>query len=307
MALRVVFLGNDPWSVPALEALAQSPHRPLLVVTREPRPAGRGGRPRPTAVAEAARALGLPLREVATVKRGPGLEALREAEPDVLAVVAYGEILPPEVLEIPRLAPVNLHFSLLPALRGADPVRRAILEGLEVTGATTIRMDEGMDTGPVLLQVEERIRPEEDAGSLGGRLAARGGRLLVETLDGLASGSLEERPQGDGAASLAPRLRADEEWIDWTEPADAVVRRVRALAPDPGARTRFRGRVLKVYRAAPAEGRGEPGAVLRSGGLVVAAGEGAVRLEEVLPEGRRRMSGEDFARGHRPEAGERLG
>lgn len=307
MALRVTFLGNDPWSVPSLVALGESSHLVGSVLTREPRPAGRGRRLRPTAVADAARAVGLPLQEVATVKTGPGFEAVRDSRPDVLVVVAYGEILPGDVLELPRIGPVNVHFSLLPALRGADPVRRAIAGGATTTGVTTIRMNLGMDTGPILLQAEEAIRPEDDAGTLGERLAALGGRLLVETLDGLEAGTIEERPQDDAAATLARRFGSEEEWIEWEAPADEIVRRIRALAPDPGARTRFRGRVLKAYRGRVVSGEGTPGAVLDPGDLVIAAGEGAVRLEEVLPEGKRRMSGEEFARGQRPETGERVG
>ena len=308
MALRAVFLGNDPWSVPSLEALDRSPHEVAAVVTREPRPAGRGGALRPTSVAEASRRLDLPLREVATVKEGEGFEALRGPDPDVLVVVAYGEILPPAVLAVPRIAPINVHFSLLPALRGADPVRRAILEGLGTTGVTIMRMDEGMDTGPILLQAEEPIRTEDDAGSLGERLAALGGRLLVETLDRIEAGAAEEREQNHERATLASKIPREEEWIDWSAPADDVVRRVRALAPDPGARTRFRGRVLKAYAARPEEAAGEPGTVATAeGALIVAAGEGAVALEEVLPEGKRRMSAAEFIHGYRPEPGERLG
>ena len=304
MALRVAFLGNDPRSVPTLEALAASPHETVVVVTREPRPAGRGGEPRPTAVAGAARRLGISLQEVATVKEGEGREALERAGPDVLVVVAYGEILPADILAVPRLAPINVHFSLLPELRGADPVRRAILEGLATTGVTTMRMDEGMDTGPILLQVEEPIGDDDDAGALGQRLAGLGARLLVETLDRLED--IEERPQDEARATVAPKIPREEEWIDWSEPADAVVRRVRALSPEPGARTRLRGKVLKVYRARAVDGEGEPGTVVSLEELVVAGGEGAVALEEVLPEGRRRMTGAELAHGHRPEPGERL-
>jgi methionyl-tRNA formyltransferase len=307
--MLVAFLGNDRWSVPSLEALVGSSHRVVAVLTRVPRPVGRGGKLRPTPVAEAARRLGQPLFEVETVKRGPGLEVLQRSIPDVLAVVAYGEILPTHVLELPRVAPVNVHFSLLPALRGADPVRRAILEGLDVTGVTTIRMDEGMDTGPILLQVEERIAAGEDAGSLGDRLAILGGRLLVETMDRLDAGDLTPGPQDHELASFAPKLRPEEEWIDWAEDADAVDRRVRALSPEPGARTRFRGKVLKVLRVGMVEASGPPGTFLEPLGTtpVVAARSGAVALERVTPEGSRPMSGDEFARGHRPEPGERLG
>jgi methionyl-tRNA formyltransferase len=307
--MRVAYLGNDPRSVPPLKALAESSHRVVLVVTRDPRPAGRGGQLRPTPVSEASRALGLPVVETPTVKAGRGLESLRGSAPDVLAVVAYGEILPEGILDLPRVAPVNVHFSLLPELRGADPVRRAILRGLEATGVTTMRMDEGLDTGPILLQAKEPIRDEDDAGSLGARLADLGGWLLVDTLDRLGDGSIEERPQDSARATSAPRLGPEEEWIDWSEPADAVWRRVRALAPDPGARTRFRDQVLKVLRAVPVEDRGNPGAVVEASNrrLAVAAGRGAVALEEVIPEGRKRMSGPDFARGQRPQVGDRFG
>jgi methionyl-tRNA formyltransferase len=306
--VRVVFLGNDVWSVPSLQALANSSHEVALVATRVPRPAGRGGKLRATPVAEAARTLGFPLAEAETVKRGAGLEAIQNAAPDVLVVVAYGEILPKDILEIPRSAPVNVHFSLLPALRGADPVRRAILEGLQVTGVTTIRMDEGADTGPIHLQQDERIRDGDDAGSLGARLAEVGGSLLVRTLDRLEDGDLQERPQDDAAATLAPKLRSEEEWLDWSEDARRVGLRVRALALDPGARTRFRDRILKVLKARASQGDGEPGTIVAvsKDALGVAAATGVVYLEEVLPEGRRRMSGSEFIRGYRPEVGERL-
>lgn len=306
--MRVVFLGNDPWSVAPLEALAASSHELALVVTRDPRPAGRRGELRPTAVADAARRLELPLLETKTVKRDEGLEAIRDREPDILAVVAYGEILPLTVLELPGIAPVNVHFSLLPALRGADPVRRAILEGLDETGVTTMRMDEGMDTGPVLLQASEPIRDEDDGGSLGLRLAAVGGELLVRTLDGLESGEVTGQAQDHERATMAPKLTPEDEWIDWGEAATRVWNRVRALAPDTGAKTRFRDRVLKVLRAEVVEGSGQPGTVLEVSKqrLSVAAGNGAVALDEVVPEGRKRMSGVEFARGQRLEPGEVL-
>jgi methionyl-tRNA formyltransferase len=314
--VRVVFLGNAPWSVPSLEALAASSHEVALVITRSPRPAGRGNRPTPTPVAEAARRLGLPLQEVETVKSGPGFDALADAAPAVLAVVAYGEILPKSVLDIPRVAPVNVHFSLLPELRGAAPVQRAILQGLAVTGVTTILMDEGMDTGPILLQAEEPISPHDDAGSLGDRLAALGGRLLAETVDRLEAGTLVDRPQDEAKATYAPKLKPADRVIDWLQPADSIARRVRAMAPEPGATTSFRGRNLKLLaaREAPEQERAadprpqEPGRLLPGREeLGVRTGKGLLILEVVQPEGRRRMSGAEFVRGYRPEIGERLG
>lgn len=309
--MRVAFLGNARWSVPSLDALAASPHHVALVVTRIPRPARRGG-VEPTPVADAARRLGLPLVEAETVKAGSGLEALSESAPEVLAVVAYGEILPPAVLALPTVAPVNVHFSLLPELRGAAPVQRAILEGHAVTGVTTIRMDEGLDTGPILLRAEEDIRDGDDSGSLGDRLAALGGRLLVETLDGLENGSVTGRPQEEARATHAPKLTAEDRVIRWDETAERVVRRVRALSPDPGATATFRGRVLKVLRATvgtvepPAEPPGSIG-VGTDGNPSVVAIDGVVRLLDVAPEGRRRMSGAEFVRGYRPKVGEVLG
>ena len=307
---RVVFLGNDEWSVPSLEAIAASEHELALVITRVPRPAGRGNRLTPTPVAIAARRLGLPLKEVETVKSGHGLEALRGARPDVIAVVAYGEIVPAEVLRIPSVGPVNLHFSLLPELRGAAPVQRAILEGLTATGVTTMLMDEGMDTGPILEQAEEQIEEEDDAGSLGHRLSAVGARLLVDTIDRLAANQLEPRPQDHAKATYAPKLRPEERWIDWMQEAGVIVRRVRALAPEPAASTLFRGKTLKVFGgvADPSTGR-EPGAItdVSKDGFGVGAGEGIVRILELAPEGRKRMTAAEFVRGYRPDVGERLG
>jgi methionyl-tRNA formyltransferase len=306
--LRVAFLGNDPWSVPSLEALARSRHDVVVVVTRVPRPGRRGQGPAPTPVAAAARARGLPLAEVETVKSEPGFEALAAAAPDVLAVVAYGEILPVVVLNVPTIAPVNVHFSLLPLLRGASPVQTALLLGMGETGVTTIRMDAGMDTGPILRRREEPIRDDDDAGSLGARLARIGGDLLVETLDDLSAGRATPVPQDDARATFAPKLGPADRRLDWNEPARVLVDRVRAFSPDPGTTATFRGQPLKVLRAQAVEGAGEPGAIVDvdQDGFVVATAEGGFRPAEVAPPGGRRMSAADFARGHRPVPGERL-
>jgi len=240
----VAFVGNARWSVTPLECLAASRHPVVLVVTREARPAGRGGTLTPTKVADAARRLDLPLRELASVRDETGLRALRDADPDVLAVVAYGEILSAEVLAVPRLMPVNVHFSLLPELRGAAPVERAIMSGLRDTGVTTMRMDEGLDTGPILLQRSTEVRADEDAGMLAGRLARLGGELLVDTLDRLAEGTLSETPQDDAAATYAAKITWEDEVVDWSRSQEEIARQVRALFPTPGATTprrRFAG------------------------------------------------------------------
>ena len=232
--------------------------------------------------------------------------ALDDAAPDVLVVVAFGEILPPALLERARLLPVNVHFSLLPRWRGAAPVQRAILAGDGVTGVTTMRMTEGLDEGPVLLRAETPIGPDEDAGTLGTRLAEMGGRLLIDTLDGLSSRAVREHPQDADRATFAPKLTRGDRHIDWTRPADEVVRRVRAFAPEPGAVTTFRGTNLKILRAAAGGSGTEPSVVapgrmgVADGKPLVASGSGSVSLLEVAPQGRRRMSGEEFARGYRP-------
>ncbi|MGZ8585927.1 MAG: methionyl-tRNA formyltransferase [Actinomycetota bacterium] len=306
---RVAFLGNDAWSVPSLEALAASGHDVVLVVTAEPKPAGRGNALRPTPVAGPARALGLPLAEVVTVREGPGFERLTSTRPDVLAVVAYGELLPDAVLELPSIAPVNLHFSLLPELRGASPVQTALLLGLDRTGVTTILMERGLDTGPVVEQREEAISPGDDAGSLGARLADAGARVLVTSIDRLAAGPVEARPQDHDRATFAPKLGAPDRTLDWSAPARALVNRCRALSPEPAATTSFRGRGLKVFRAKAAGGGGEPGRIVEvaADGFGVATAEGVFVPLELAPAGGRRMSAGDFVHGYRPERGELLG
>ena len=207
--MRIAFLGNDAWSVPSLRALAAADDVDVeLVLTNPPRPAGRGSQLTPTAVADAAGELDLPLLEVDRVRDGEGFDALDALEPDAIVVVAYGEILTPDVLDIPRLGAVNVHFSILPRWRGAAPVARAILEGDEVTGVTVMLMDEGLDTGPVLRTAETSIAPDEDAGTLGARLAELGAPLLVEVLRGLDDGSVEPRVPGSRGRDVRPEAPA---------------------------------------------------------------------------------------------------
>jgi methionyl-tRNA formyltransferase len=301
--------------VAPLRALADAANIEVeLVVTNPPRPAGRGSHLTPTAVADAARTLGLPLLEVNRIRDGEGFDALDLLEPDAIVVVAYGEILTPDVLDIPRLGAVNVHFSLLPRWRGAAPVQRAILEGDEVTGVTVMLMDEGMDTGPVLATVETAIHPEEDAGSLGARLAEIGAPLLVETLRGLDEGAVAPSSQDHTGATYAPKLLPAERTIHWDQPADSIVRKIRSLAPDPGAVTKFREGRLKVLVARAIDERERtadpsvPGVVERwDRDPLVRAWPGFVELLEVAPAGRKRMSGEEWVRGAKIQPGERLG
>jgi methionyl-tRNA formyltransferase len=307
--LRIAFLGNDRWSVPSLEAIAGSNHEVVAVITAAPKPAGRGNELRSTPIADAARERGLPLHEVETVKAGQGADALAASAPDLLVVVAYGEILPQAVLDLPAIAPVNVHFSLLPELRGASPVQTALLEGRAETGVTTIVMDAGMDTGPVILQRAEAIEPGDDAGSLGDRLASIGAQVLVETVDRFAGGAVEPQPQDEEAATFTKLLGADDRVLRWSEPARDLVNRTRAMAPEPGASARFRGEDLKILRAEAVPAVGEPGTIVDAGkqGFVVATGEDGFRAIELAPAGRRRMRASDFVNGYRPAVGERLG
>jgi methionyl-tRNA formyltransferase len=307
--LRIAFLGNDRWSVPPLRAIAGSSHEVVAVITAAPKPAGRGNELRPTPVADAARSAELPLHEVETVKAGPGADALASSAPDLLVVVAYGEILPPTILGLPAIAPVNLHFSLLPELRGASPVQTALLEGRVETGVTTIVMDAGMDTGPVIVRRAEAIEPGDDAGSLGDRLASIGAEVLVETVDLFASGAVEPRPQDESSATFSKLLGAEDRVLRWVEPARDLVNRTRAMAPEPGASARFRGEDLKILRAEAVPAIGEPGTIVDASkqGFVVATGEDGFRAIELAPAGRRRMGATDFVNGYRPVVGERLG
>ena len=307
--VRVAFLGNDAWSVASLDALARSAHEVVAVVTAEAKPAGRGNEPTPTAVAVAARASGLPLVEVETVKTGHGFKELAASAPDVLAVVAYGELLPPNVLNLPAIAPVNLHFSLLPSLRGASPVQTALLLGLEETGVTTIVMDRGLDTGPVIAQLREPIGSADDAGSLGARLASIGAGVLVESVDLLSSGPIAPRPQDHRMATFAPKFGPEDRVLDWSNPAGVLANLVRALSPEPAATTTFRSEPLKVFRADVVNVAGEPGTIvdISGDGIVVATTSGGFRPLDVAPAGRKRMTGADLVNGLRPEVGERLG
>jgi methionyl-tRNA formyltransferase len=312
VTLRIAFCGNDPWSVPALEAIDGEPELSVeVVITNPPRPAGRGSVPTATAVAMHARSRGLPVREVAGVRGGEGVRALELARPDAIVVVAYGELLSPAVLAIAPYGGINLHFSLLPRWRGAAPVQHALMAGDRVTGVTVMQMDAGLDTGPILNQLEESIRPEDDAGALGARLAHLGGRLLVSVLRMLPDSGLPPRPQDDHLATFAPRIGASDRVIAWGRPAADIVRQVRGLAPDPAATTAFRGQPLKLITAALDHGGGEgpPGEVLSvdGRGVLVGAGADAVWLVEVAPAGRKRMDAAAWARGARFEPGERLG
>jgi methionyl-tRNA formyltransferase len=316
--MRVVYLGTPAAAVPPLRALLDSAHQVVAVVTRPDRPRDRrGGAPLPSPVKQAALAAGVPVLEPPG-GRDPELPGrLADTGADIGVACAFGYLLPDQVLAAFPRGIVNLHFSLLPAYRGAAPVQRALLDGVEVTGVTTFLIDAGMDTGPMLLAAEVPVEPGEDAGSLTARLAEVGARLTVETLDALEAGQVEPRPQPDAGASLAPKVTGEEARLDFSRPAARLADAVRAFTPAPGAWTTHRGRRLKVTRAAPADqewaGSGEtrldPGrlAVGPGGRLLVGTADHPLELLEVRPEGRRAMSGAEFTRGARLGPDEWLG
>jgi methionyl-tRNA formyltransferase len=302
--VRVVYLGTPAAAVPPLAALLASAHEVVAVVTRPDRPRDRrGGTPQPSPVKQAALAAGLPVL-APPGGRDPELPGrLAALGADIGVACAFGYLLPDPVLAAFPRGIVNLHFSLLPAYRGAAPVQRALLDGIEVTGVTTFVIDAGMDTGPMLLAAEVPVREGEDAGALTMRLAEVGARLTVETLDALEAGQVTPRPQPAEGATLAPKVTAEEARLDFTRPAGRLADAVRAFTPAPGAWTTHRGRRLKITRATvDTEGAAlEPGrlAVGPGGRLLAGTGDGALELVEVRPEGRRAMSGAEFARGAR--------
>ncbi len=300
MTARVVYFGTPDFAVPPLAALVAAGFPVPLVVTQPDRPVGRHAALRPSAVASWSAARGLPLEKPERLRDNAALrEALAAARPAAIAVVAYGRIFPPDLLSIPPLGCVNVHASLLPRHRGASPVQAAILAGDPETGVATMRMEEGLDTGPVYLERRVPIGKGETAGALSSRLAAIGGELLVETLRGLEAGTLSPRPQR-GEPSLCRPIRREDAAADWTRPAEELARRLRAFTPWPGLFTFLGGERVKILAARPASagGEGEPGDLRLEGGeLVASAGAGtALVLERLQRAGRNPVTGAELAR-----------
>jgi methionyl-tRNA formyltransferase len=303
--VRLVFMGTPDAAVPSLRALASTVDV-VEVYTRRDRPKGRGLKVGASPVKLAAEELGTPivqpksLRDQASHLRSLGL--------DVIVVVAYGMILPTDVLEATRLGCVNVHFSLLPRWRGAAPVEHAILAGDERTGVTTMLMDPGLDTGPALYEETVAIEPDDTTGTLTERLAGLAPDLLVRTLLDLDAGTVEPRSQDDTKATLAPKIEPAQAVLDPTMPATELERRVRAMNPAPGAFVDFRGRRLKVWEADVVPGDGPVGTIVADQDRpAVQTSDGRLALVQVQPEGKNRMAGDAFTRGYRPEPGERVG
>ncbi len=310
--MRIVFLGSGAFAIPSFEALLEAGHRILALVTQPDKASGRGRDLTAPPLKPIAEGHGIPVLQPRRVREPESVAALRALAPDVQVVVAYGQILPRSIIEIPPLGTVNVHGSLLPHLRGAAPIQWAIEQGLEETGVTTMSIDEGLDTGPILLARRLAIGPEETAAELEPRLARLGASVLLETLSGLESRTLGPTPQDSSRATHAPLIRKEDGRIDWTRRADALARRVRAFHPWPGSQARLGGKTLKVLRArvaplpSPSAAPGTWSSVDQEG-VTVACGEGtALLVREVQPESRRGMDAFAFATGARLSAGTRF-
>jgi methionyl-tRNA formyltransferase len=306
--VKVVFAGTPEVAVPALEAVAASRHELVGVVTRPDAPAGRGRRLQASPVADRAERLGVPVLKPAHPRDPDFQEQLRALEPDCCPVVAYGALLPQSALDIPEHGWVNLHFSVLPAWRGAAPVQHAIWAGDEVSGATTFRIVKELDAGPTYGLMTQTIRPHDTAGDLLARLAEGGASLLVQTLDGIEDGSLVAREQPAEGLSLAPKITVEDAHVDWREPAVAVDRRIRACTPDPGAWSTWAGERIKLGPVQPVDReRLEPGHLeVTKNEVLVGTATGPVRLGRVKAFGKKEMEAADWARGVRVETGARF-
>ncbi|MCH8266155.1 MAG: methionyl-tRNA formyltransferase [Acidobacteria bacterium] len=311
--MKIVFAGSPLFALHTLERLAAAGHDIRAVVTQPDRPTGRRQQLEAPPVKEAARKLGLAVFQPEKIKGEDSRAFFGEIQPEAVVVVGYGQILPPWLLELPRFGCINLHASLLPAYRGAAPIQWAVVRGETKTGVTTMQMDPGLDTGPVLLQWETGIGAEETSVSLGKRLSVAGADLMIETLKGLEKGTLIARPQDNSLASRAPLLKKDDGRIDWSLSAQEIFNRVRGLLPWPGAHTVFRGKKLQVWRAKPNSAESADSAVscgqllAEQDRVSVACGGGtSLQLLELQMEGKRRVVAADFIHGARPQAGELL-
>jgi methionyl-tRNA formyltransferase len=297
--MRIVFIGTGEIGVPTLRALLESEHEVVAVVTQPDKRFGREQRIEPPPIKKEIAKTRIPILQPARIKNQKAIEEIRDFAPDVIVVVAYGQILPRDVLEIPRLACLNLHASLLPRWRGAAPIQAAIAAGDCETGITVMYMDEGLDTGDILLQRSVNILPNDTGGSLHDRLAQIAPETLLESLRLVAAGNAPRIAQDNARATYAPKLKREHGLIEWSESAEAIERKIRAYNPWPGVFMKVDRQNLKVFSASVINLNRQPGEVLRSDkDLIVATGKGALSLGEVQLEGKRRMSAAEFLRGH---------
>jgi methionyl-tRNA formyltransferase len=309
--MKVVFCGTPQFAVPTLESLVSAGHEIALVVTQPDRPQGRGLELAASPVKQTALRHSLSITQPERIKNNTEFrQRLEEIAPEVIVVVGYGRIIPPWMLGLPRLGNINLHASLLPKYRGAAPIQWAIAEGETITGVTTMLLNEGLDTGDILLQREMPIALDDTAVTLAPRLATVGAALMLETLQGLQAGSITAIPQDHSCATLAPILKREDGLIDFSRPAEAIVNRLRGFQPWPGAYTFFRGKKLAVLEAKAAEGsKPNPGTInVEAGHVRVGCGNRTtLELVSIQLEGKKRTSTEEFVRGYRVQSGEELG
>lgn len=300
----IVFMGSPDFSVPSLQMLAKH-HRIVGVVTQPDRPAGRGRTLSPPPVKQAAGSLGLPVIQPTRLRAPEAMEQLRQWNPDLIVVAAFGQILRPEVLDLPPFGCINVHASLLPRWRGAAPIQAAILHGDEQTGVTIMRMDPGVDTGPIIQQMAISIQPDETAGELSGRLAELGAKLLTDVLPGYLSGELEPRPQDGDQATYTAVLKKEDGELDFTQPAAWLARQVRAFQPWPGAFTFWQNQPLKISRASTGQSPESEAALLPGqhtlyqGQPAICTSQGLLVLERLQPAGKKPMDGKSFLQGAR--------
>ncbi len=302
-------MGTPQFAVPILKALLEGDDEVVAVVTQPDKPAGRGKKLTPPPVKLLAQKYGVPVLQPQKIKEPAFLEELRKLSPDVIVVAAYGKILPKEILELPAYGCINVHASLLPKFRGAAPINWAIISGEKETGVTIMQMDEGMDTGDILLMEKIPIENEETAGTLHDKLSHLGARLILETLKRLKDGTLKPRRQPEEGVSYAPMLRKKDGLLDFNRPAKELACLIRGLDPWPTAYAFFRGKLIKFFRPEALEKReGAPGEILglERDGILVGTGKGALKIKEVQLEGKKRISAEEFFRGYRPQKGEKF-
>ena len=305
--MRIVFMGTPDFAVGTLEALVTSGHQVEGVFTQPDKPVGRKQELRPTAVKAAADKIGLPVYQPARIRNPENLEILKRLDPEVIVVVAYGQLIPQSILELPEYGCLNVHASLLPAYRGAAPIQWAVLNGEKTSGVTIMQMDEGIDTGDMLYQKAIPIMIDDTAESMFEKLSALGGEMIVDALRKLEKGELKAIKQDDALSSHAPMLDKKISEIDWDQPAEKVHDLVRGLYSWPIAQTSLHGKKLKIYRTSLGKGRGESGAVINTTPLTIACKEGAVVIEELQLEGKKRMDAKTFLIGHPLKINEKLG
>lgn len=309
--MRVIFMGTAEFAVPSLSKLDSSSHEILAVVTQVDKPKGRGYKLAPSPVKEKALSLGIPILQPKKLKDPEFLENFKNLNPDLVAVAAYAKLIPPEILYFPRYGCINVHPSLIPDFRGPSPIESAIMAGRKETGVTIFYMNEGYDTGDVIIQRKVPIIDEDTGGTLTGKLSSAGAELLLEAVDMIEKGTAKRIPQDLNAGSYTKMIKNEDCLIDWNLSREVIHNKVRALSPKPSAITNFRGKILKVLETEPADGGGSfpPGGIvdiIKNKGILIACKNGCLLLKSVQPEGKKLMKAWDFALGYKPLRGEKL-